>query len=71
MARYCLCHLEPNPRRENSAEFGREFKLSLKDMKSFYNKYLVWQCWQSGANLSLHAIREMQGDLPICRDGAV
>ena len=22
--------------------FGREFNLSLKDIKSFYNKYLVW-----------------------------
>jgi hypothetical protein len=38
--------------RENSAEFGREFNLSLKDITSFYNKYLVWLCWQSAANCS-------------------
>ena len=42
--------------RENSAEFGREFTLSLKDVTLFYNKHLVWLCWQSEANLSLPAI---------------
>ena len=30
--------------------------LSLTDIKSFYNQYLVWLCWQSEANLSLAAI---------------
>ena len=47
--------------RENSAEFGREFSLSLEDIKSFYNKYLVWLCWQSEANPSLPAIWGIAG----------
>ena len=29
--------------------------LSLKDIKSLYNKCLVWLCWQSEADLSLPA----------------
>jgi hypothetical protein len=41
---------------------GREFNLSLEDIKSFYNEYLGWLCWQSKANPSLPAIAEMQGD---------
>jgi len=34
LARNCLCHLERIRGRENSAEFGREFNPSLKDIKT-------------------------------------
>jgi len=38
--------------RQNSAEFGRKFNPSLKDINSLYDKYLVWLCWEAAANVS-------------------
>ena len=29
-----------------------EFNLSLEDIRPFYNKYLVWLCWEAAANAS-------------------
>ena len=57
--------------RENSAEFGREFDLSLKDIKLFYNKYLVWLAGSpKPTRLSLQ-FGESRVILPNCRDSAV
>ena len=63
LARNCLCHVERIQARDNSADFGREFNLSVKDVQSFYNKCLVWLCWQSEANPAPLQFGELQGDL--------
>ena len=61
--------LRPNPRNANThSKKQTQFNLSVRDVKSFYKKYLVWLCWQAAANASPMAkfpdTRENTGNLP-------
>ena len=44
-------------------EFGRELNLSPKDIKSFYNKYVVWLWRQSSANASRREFSLLSGKI--------
>jgi hypothetical protein len=57
-ARFCLKrHLS------DKSNQACEFNASLKDMKLFYDEYLVWLCWETAANESLFLNSLMRGKI--------